>query len=346
MILNCIKNLILCIQKVMNPKITILILNWNGWEDTIECLESLCNINYPDFNVILVDNASEDESIERIEYFCINKVRKGLKSRDYNFKFLIHEESEYNSVTSNDNEKWFNKELILLKNSKNYGYAKGNNIGMIFALRVFNPDYILLLNNDTVVEENFLTELIKATDNQGKVGIYSPKLLNYVNPKIIDSTGHVFRLGRLIDRGFGKRDKNQYDNKTKIIGAKGAAGLYKREMLQSIGLFKEDYVTSYEDAELSWRAYRHRWNAKYVPKSIVYHKGEKSITKDSKKVSYFRNLSLKNMTITVKEYGSNTKKVLFTFLIIYFMIGSYILRLTGIRNSGINYVKLLKKMLE
>lgn len=330
----------------MSSKVSIIILNWNGHEDTLECLESLYQISYPDFNVIVVDNASKDESIEKIESYCLNKVQLGIENHNHNITGLICDEKDYNSFKLNSNVKMFNKELILLKNSKNYGYAKGNNIGMKFAFKVFNPDYILLLNNDTVVDENFLDELIDATENQENVGIYSPKLLNYSFPQIIDSTGHIFRWGRLTDRGSGKKDKNQYDNKTEIIGAKGAAGLYKREMLQSIGLFKEDYITYYEDAELSWRAYRNSWGAKYVPGSIVYHKGESSIKKDSEKVSYFRNLSLKNMTITVKEYGNNTQKVLFTILIIYFMIGSYILRLTGIRNSGIDYIYLFKKLYE
>jgi len=326
----------------MDPGVTIVILNWNGWEDTIECVKSLYQINYPNYNVILIDNASEDESIGKIKEY----LKYELESCQYPNNILEYNEREYNTVTLDFKENGFNKELILLKNSKNYGYAKGNNIGMKFAFKVFNPDYILLLNNDTVVDENFLDELIDATENQENVGIYSPKLLNYSFPQIIDSTGHIFRWGRLTDRGSGKKDKNQYDNKTEIIGAKGAAGLYKREMLQSIGLFKEDYITYYEDAELSWRAYRNSWGAKYVPGSIVYHKGEGSIKKDSEKVSYFRNLSLKNMTITVKEYGNNTQKVLFTILIIYFMIGSYILRLTGIRNSGIDYIYLFKKLYE
>jgi len=276
----------------MNPKITIIILNWNGWEDTIECLESLFQINYPNLNIILVDNASEDDSVKKIKKYCLNETHIRLKSNVCDVKVFEYEEKHFDSITLDSIEMDSNEKLILLKNSKNYGYAKGNNIGIRFAFRVFNPDYILLLNNDTVVDKNFLKELIKATDNEEKVGIYSPKLLKYDNPKIIDSTGHIFHMGCLTDRGFGKLDKKQYDYKTKIIGAKGAAGLYKREMLESIGLFKEEYITSYEDAELSWRAYRNSWSAKYVPNSIVYHKGESSITKDNTKISYYRNLFL------------------------------------------------------
>lgn len=326
----------------MNTKVSIIILNWNGWKDAIACLKSLYQINYSNYNIILVDNGSADDSVNQIENYCLFDV-----ANITSFIKLDKDKIEFDIDDFFIEKKdFFNKELIFIINSKNYGYAKGNNIGIRFALRVFKPDYILLLNNDTVVDKTFLNELINATVGQERVGIYSPKLLNYDNPEIIDSTGHIFRWGRLIDRGFRKRDKNQHDDKTKIIGAKGAAGLYKSEMLQSIGLFKEDYITSYEDAELSWRAYRNSWNAIYVPQSIVYHKGERSITKDSTKVSYFRNLSLKNMTITVKEYGNTKQKILFTFLITYFMIGSYILRLSGIRNSGINYMNLIKKIFE
>nr|WP_319374969.1 glycosyltransferase family 2 protein [uncultured Methanobacterium sp.] len=215
---------------------------------------------------------------------------------------------------------------------------------MKFAFRVFNPDYILLLNNDTVVDKNFLKELIKATENQDRVGIYSPKLLNAENPKIIDSTGHIISWGRIIDRGHGKIDKHQYDKKFNVIGAKGAGAFYKSEMLESIGLFKESYVMIYEDAELSWRANKNSWKSIYVPKSIIYHKGERSIKKDNTKWFYFWGLTLKNMTSTVKDYGNIYQKTLFALYLTYLMIGSYLLRIMRIRNTEINYVLLIKKL--
>ncbi len=326
----------------MNPKISIIILNWNGCKDTVECLESVYKINYDNYNVILVDNASDDDSIEKIREFS-SKIKIRNNSNVSNIDALEYEENEIDSVVG---ERDRIKELILLKNSENYGFAKGNNIGIKFAFRGFKPDYILSLNNDTIVDENFLSELIKTSEKYEDVGIYSPKLLNADNHKLIDSTGHIISWGRIVDRGYGKVDKHQYDDKNKVMGAKGAAALYKREMLESIGLFKESFITSYEDAELSWRASKNSWKAIYVPKSVVYHKGERSIKKDNSKFSYFWGLSLRNMAVTVKEYGNLNQKILFTFLLIYFMIGSFILRTTGKRNYGINHINLIKKLYE
>ncbi|MCE5214153.1 MAG: glycosyltransferase, partial [Methanobacterium sp.] len=102
------------------PKVTIVIVNWNGWEDTIECLKSLYHVNYTNFNIIIVDNHSQDDSVKKIKDYIENK------------------------------------KLILIVNDENYGFAEGNNIGIRYAQKNFNPDYILLLNNDTIVDKEFL----------------------------------------------------------------------------------------------------------------------------------------------------------------------------------------------
>ncbi|BDZ71822.1 glycosyltransferase family 2 protein [Methanobacterium petrolearium] len=216
----------------MNPNVTIIILNWNGWQDTIECLESVFQNDYPNYNVIVVDNDSKDDSVNRIKKYCSNRTNHTSRINCLDTKLSVYEEKDFNSINL-DVEKEKNTNLIIFKNSENYGYAKGNNIGMKIALKVFNPDYILLLNNDTIVNKEFLKELIMAVKKHETVGIFAPKILNANNPNIIDSAGHIFRWGRIVDRGSEKVDKNQYDAKTEVIGAKGAACLYKREMLES-----------------------------------------------------------------------------------------------------------------
>jgi GT2 family glycosyltransferase len=287
-----------------------------------------------------------DDSIHKIKKFISDTCNILSKPYGFPIRVLEYQEDEFNAFDSYEKFERNNNDLIILKNIMNYGFAKGNNIGIKFALRVLNPEYVLLLNNDTYVKKNFLNELINATGGQKKVGIYSPKLLNADNHEKIDSTGHIFSWGRIVDRGYGKVDKGQFDDENRVIGAKGAAALYKREMLESIGLLKEKFITSYEDAEFSWRAMRNSWKAVYVPTSIVYHKGERSTTKDISKLAYYRSLSMKNMTLTVKEYGTVSQRISYTFLLIYYMITSFVLRLTNIRNSGINYIYMIKKLYE
>ncbi len=141
----------------MNPKVSIIILNWNSWEDTIECLESLNQINYDNYDIILIDNGSSDNSIEKIKEYCNANIKvesNFVKYNHYNkpIKFVYYREKENNQleiIGNGSNELNSNKNLIIIENRKNYGFTKGNNIGMEYSKNFFNPKYYLLLNNDT-----------------------------------------------------------------------------------------------------------------------------------------------------------------------------------------------------
>ncbi|MBI5680684.1 MAG: glycosyltransferase family 2 protein [Methanobacterium sp.] len=307
----------------MYPEVSIIILNWNGWKDTIECLESLYQINYPNYTVIIADNASEDDSINKIKKYCKGKIKTESKFFKFNIEnkpIKIVEFSEKETKKSSPPKKEFlnmpsNKKLILIKNDKNYGFAEGNNIPMRYALKALKTEYILLLNNDTVVKPEFLNELIDVGECNEKVGILGPKLLNAYDTNIIDSAGHVIKWGRIVDRGHGEVDNGQYDHDNKVIGAMAAASLYKSKMLVNIGLFDKSYITLYEDAELSWRANKKGWNARSVPNSIVYHKRGQSIRKKDI-ITEMMVLSTKNTVKTVLLYGSSFQRFLFTFTLL------------------------------
>ena len=156
---------------VQKPKVSIIILNWNGWKDTIECLESLFNIDYPDYDIVIVDNNSEDKSLMKIRDYCQNKISvtttssyNDSKKRPIKFFEYDYDPNQFNSTSFNDlHLKHIN--LILIKNDQNYGFAEGNNIGIKFSLTNLDPDYILLLNNDTIVDKLFLNELIIVSTN-------------------------------------------------------------------------------------------------------------------------------------------------------------------------------------
>jgi GT2 family glycosyltransferase len=165
----------------MNPKVKIIILNWNGWEDTIECLESLYQIDYPNFDVLLVDNDSKDESITKIHEYLDGKFKVESKFVNYNpdnkpIKYLEYSEDRYNQLDTS--EAVDAKNLYILKNNENYGFAEGNNIAIKIALRS-NPDYIMLLNNDTVVEHDFLNKLVDVAEEDDTVGVVGPVIYYY-----------------------------------------------------------------------------------------------------------------------------------------------------------------------
>jgi GT2 family glycosyltransferase len=213
-------------------KAVIIIVNWNGLLFLNDCLTAAEQQTYENSEIILVDNGSTDGSID----------------------FVKH---HFPSVN-------------IIELERNFGFAKANNIAMREALQK-KTNYISLLNNDTKADKRWLESLVYVSKMNEKIGMCASKMLLMSDPSIIDSTGHVFLSGKIGDRGHGEIDSGQYDDKTDVIGACAGACLYRREMLEDIGLFDESFITYYEDAELSWRAYNKGWKAKYVPDAIVLH---------------------------------------------------------------------------
>jgi len=342
----------------MNPSVSIIILNWNGWKDTLECLESLYQIDYPNYQVILVDNYSQDSSLEKIRKYCQGNIKieskffiyhpqnKPIKLKEINNKETEEINADKNIKIENNPVKK-NNSLTLIKNDVNYGFAEGNNIAIKYTQKIHNPDYILLLNNDTIVEPDFLSQMIKVAESDGKIGIVGGKLLNAFKPQIIDSTGHLISWGRIIDRGHGEIDHRQYDRDIKVMGAMAAAALYKCEMLKDIGLLDSRYVTLGEDADLSWRSHNHGWKAIYTPKAIVYHKRGQSITMKSV-LPEMTVLSLKNTVEYVTRYGNLKNKVSFMLLMtkegLFVLIGGFLGR--NETNKGEYFNLLLKSYLK
>ena len=196
----------------MTPNVLVIIVNWNGKEYLSGCLRSVFDQSYETFKVVLVDNGSTDDSIEFVK-------------------------KNYPDV-----------EVIPL--DKNYGFAKANNTVMEAALKNKTIEYIALLNNDTKVEKKYLSELVKVMSSDNRIGICASKMLRMDDPHILDSTGHIFIDGIIYDRGGNEYDRGQYDKQLDVAGACAGACLYRKEMLEEIGLFDESFGSYYEDAEL------------------------------------------------------------------------------------------------
>jgi GT2 family glycosyltransferase len=267
------------------PKISIVILNWNGWKDTIECLESFYQISYPIYEIIVVDNGSIDKSIEKIREYCKGKIKveskffkydesnKPIKIIEYTREESVNggKESELENIDSN-------KKLLLIKNEKNYGFPEGNNIGIRFSLKNLNPKYICLLNNDTVVEKDFLNKLVGATEKDLSIGIIGPKILYYDHQEIINSAGAEMNwktgLGKNI--GIGEIDEGQYNIIQDTVYSHGACMLIKKEVFFSIGLLDERFFILFEDTDFSIRAKKQGYRCLYYPYAKIFHKEERS----------------------------------------------------------------------
>jgi len=265
------------------PRVSIVVLNWNGWEDTIECLESLFQINYPNFDVILVDNASEDDSLEKIRAYCSGDLKVESGFFQYNpdnkpINLIECNEKLDNAECQLKNKISDSNQIILIKNSENIGFPGGNNTGIKFVLKFFNPDYILLLNNDTVVEENFLGELVKNGESREDVGILGPKIYFYDDPHTIWSAGCKisWKLSRGIQIGTNEEDNGQYDTINEVEYVSGSAFLIKTEVIQRIGLMDETYFLYFEESDWTLKANQSGYKSLYIPQANLWHKVSKS----------------------------------------------------------------------
>jgi len=213
-----------------NPLVSVIILNWNGQKYLKDCLISLESQSYKNFELILVDNGSKDESV----FF----VKQNFKN------------------------------VIIIANKKNYGFAKGNNIGISSA----KGSYIFLVNNDTRVEKNCIKNLMKIAEKKKTAGMFAPKILSFENPKLIDSTGlNIYRDGLARGRGRLEIDAGQYNDKLEILIPSGCAALYRKKMLKEVGLFDEIFFAYCEDTDLGLRGRLMGWKCLFVPSAVVYH---------------------------------------------------------------------------
>lgn len=309
-----------------SPKVAIIILNWNGWEDTIECIESLYKINYSNYNTIIIDNYSEDDSIKKIKEYCKGEIEVKSKYFRYNpdnkpIGILELFENDLENLIG-DNGSLSNKILTLISNQKNHGFTEGNNIGMRFAIKNLNPDYILLLNNDTIVDADFLDKLVKIAEKESKIGFVGPKIYFYeFNNKsnIIQYAGGKQNLWKFSPEpiGFKEEDVGQFNKNKEVEFIHGSCMLVKTEMINDIGLLDKEFFTFIEENDWCMRGNKRGWLSMYGYKSVIWHKGGKST--NSKKIKPLKWYYMtKNRFLFIKKHANSFQKV--SFLIYFFLI--------------------------
>lgn len=308
----------------MHPKVVIIILNWNDWKNTIECLESIYRINYPNYEVILVDNDSKDNSIKKIEEYCNGEVEVHSKFFTYtkeNKPIDIFNYKDYeNFFDLKENDLLSSKRLILIKNHENYGFAEGNNIGIRFALKKLNSKFILLLNNDTVVDADFLENLVQVADGDPQIGIVGPKVYYYNQEKKISIIGGKinFYTGRTNYPDLDVLDDGHEKPNMKVDYISGCCLLIKTDLVSKIGLLDPDYFLYYEDTEWCFRAGKSGYTSVYVPLARIWHKISSTGTR-AKGVYYLT----RNRLWFIKENATKFQFLSFlVFFILYFIFHS------------------------
>ena len=260
-------------------RIYIILVNWNGWQNTVECLNSLILLEYPDFRIVVCDNGSSDDSLQ--------EIRKWADCHDVRYTEHQRAEAEAGGSLVVDTI------LTLICNDENLGFAGGNNVGLRFAMARGDADFCWLLNNDTVVKPDALTHLVARMQQRQTVGMCGSTILLFDDRQRIQALGggHYCRwIGLPWHYGcYSKWGKtiNQKRAESRMNYVEGASMLVSRQFLDDIGLLCEDYFLYFEEADWANRA-EGRFKLAYAPESIIYHKVGGSIGTSSNpaKMSY------------------------------------------------------------
>jgi GT2 family glycosyltransferase len=218
------------------PKVVIVILNWNGKVDTLECLRSVFAVEYSNFDIFVVDNGSTDNSVEVIR-------------------------QHYPS-------------LRIIQTGRNLGYAGGNNLGIKEALNN-GAEFVLLLNNDTTVDPGLVKNFVAAAKKKPKAGIFGAKIYFHSEPNKIWFFGGDWNERRswLVHVGLGQQDQGESFNRiTETNFVTGCALFIRRHVVEAIGLMDERFFLVFEDADWCFRARKKGYQCAVVPGALVWHK--------------------------------------------------------------------------
>jgi len=269
-----------------NPKVTILLLNYNGWKDAIECLESVYKITYPNWEIILVDNGSEDGSVSKIKEWAAGQIPVESKFFEYdaegkqieNIEELFYDEETARVKVLKKEKEWDtllpHQKLSILRIEKNRGFTGGNNIGIEYILRERKTDYILLLSNDTVVDKEFLTELVKVAASDERIGIVGAVNYYYDKPeKVWFAGGKInFWNGKVHNIGVNEMHKGHYNMIKEVDYVAGSCFLIKKEVIEKVGMLDHKYFTYWDDAEFCTRVKKAGYKVVYVSRAKIWHK--------------------------------------------------------------------------
>ena len=305
-------------------KCYVIVVNYNGWKDTIECLESLYRSDYTNFQTIIVDNYSTDESVLHIKKWALGaksisiesdffnaRLENSLISKPLNFEIL-----DDNFIIQEKNNIVSERKLTLINSNENKGYAAGNNLGFKYALSQDDCDYLWILNNDTFIDENSLGNQIKYIKSKDKLVLLGSKLLYYDNPGTIQSYGGQINSFTMVTNHIGDGRKNdEYFSRESIPDyIPGASIFCDKKIIEKIGNIPEEYFMYGEDLDWSLKARAHGIELHICPDSIIWHKEGASLKyykKGNRKPELSDHLSVVNRLIVAKKYFP--KRILFVY---------------------------------
>ncbi|HWA33720.1 MAG TPA: glycosyltransferase family 2 protein [Cyclobacteriaceae bacterium] len=259
--------------------VCIVLVNYRGHNDTIECLESILKSSYDRFQVVVVDNSEGEDDILALQQWArgdrpavstsFDDLVFPLEKKPLSFRTFGQD--DLRTLTAPAPEK-----VLFVKASRNNGFASGNNIAIDYASRVKAFEYVWLLNNDTVVQKDTLTCLVTCGARQAaNVGIIGCKLRQYHNPDRLQAVGALYYkwIGKVRELAAGEVDRGQWD--AQIVNANyviGASMFVTKAFIAAVGPMEEDYFIYFEELDWCLRGKEKGFTVAFCPQAIVFHK--------------------------------------------------------------------------
>lgn len=319
------------------PPVFVVVLNWNGWRDTLECLESVYRLDYPNYRVLVVDNGSRDGSLEHICSWAEGREEAWLGDVPASLqhdvtppvpKPIPWKIVRTDNLSSSDDcigaTAFGHKRLTILETGSNLGYAGGNNAGIRIAI-ANGADYVWILNNDTVVERHALSVLVSRMGRSADVGLCGVTVMRYYEPELVHVTGGASfdeTNGQQKLLGHGERIDTLPEAaavEASLSYVAGSAVLVCRRFLGDVGLMDERYFLYYEELDWAIRGKAKGYSLGYAPDAIVYHKEGGSSGSSARNPipsplrEYYLTRSL--LLIIRKYYPRSTTRVLFQLIL-------------------------------
>jgi hypothetical protein len=284
-------------------RVYVVILNWNGWKDTVECLESVFRSDYPNFRVVVCDNGSTDDSMANIKSWAEGRLDVATP-RDHPLRHLTMpplrkpvEYVEYDRAAAEAGGKANESDvpLVLIHTGGNLGFAGGNNVGLRYALALRDFEYAWLLNNDTIVEPNALGLMVDRMRKMPEAGMCGSTLLYYYAPDKVQALGGATYnkwLSTMSHIGAFTQAKGRIDTcavESRMSYVIGASMLVSKAFVDEIGLMSEEYFLYFEEIDWATRAVG-KFGISYA-EGTVYHKEGASTGATDRKITAKSELS-------------------------------------------------------
>lgn len=267
----------------MNNKVYIVILNWNGWRDTIECLESVFNLDYSNYHVVVCDNGSTDSSLNYLSKWAGGEetfeqsAESPLKVKQLAQKPISYNLLQLSDIQVGCEDSENNRALSFIAVGKNLGFAGGVNVGIQYSIQDPECDLVWLLNNDTVVTPLALSKLVARMTSDEEIGICGSTLLYYDYPNRVQALGGATYYKCIAyAKHIGAHSEDFRNSDSSVIEKEmsyivGASMMVATKVINDIGLLNQDYFLYCEEIDYCLRA-KNKYKLGYSPESIVFHK--------------------------------------------------------------------------